>query len=197
MRRLSIVFLVCFVALLGGLGGMIAWKVRSRQAPPPPPPTQEAADYRIREIHINETLEGNLRWTLDADQAEVFDKEQKTVMRKVTVQVFSKDALWTVKADEGVLQNETRDVTVTGNVVVSSNDGLTIQTPELTWRNKERHLFTEHPVEIKRTGTTITGRGLDVRMQEHQAVIAQKVRVVIENRGKANLRLFPATGSGG
>ena len=96
------------------------------------------------------------------------------MMRKVTVQVFSKDAVWTVKADEGVLDNETRDVTVTGNVVVSSNDGLTIETPELTWRNKERHLFTEHPVEIKRTGTTITGRGLDVRMQEHQAVIPKK-----------------------
>src|SRR3972149_4724422 len=87
MRRLSTVFLVCFVALLVGLGGMVAWKVRNRPAPAPPPPAQDA-DYRIREIHINETLEGNLRWTLDADQAEVFDKEQRTVMKKVTPRVL-------------------------------------------------------------------------------------------------------------
>jgi LPS export ABC transporter protein LptC len=195
MRRLSIVFLVCFVALLLGLGGMVAWKVRNRPAPAPPPTTARDADYRIREIHINETLEGNLRWTLDADQAEVFDKDQRTVMKKVVVQVFSKDAVWTVNADEGVLANQTRDVTVTGHVVVTSNDGLTIKTDELNWRNKERNLSTDQAVEIKRTGTTITGQGLDVRMQDQQAVLQKKVRVVIENRANANLALFPRSGS--
>ncbi len=194
MRRLSSIFLVCFVALLIGLGGMVAWKVRNRPAPAPPPPSQDA-DYRIREIHINETLEGNLRWTLDADQAEVFDKEHRTVLKKVTVRVFSKETVWTVTADEGVLDNEKRDMSVTGNVVVTSNDGLTIKTPELSWGNKERNLHTEQPVEIKRTGTTITARGLDVRMQEQQAVLGKRVRVIIENRTNANLALFPRSGS--
>ena len=67
-------------------------------SPAPAPPAQEAADYRIREIHINETLEGNLRWTLDADQAEVVDKDQRTVMKKVVVKVFNKDSVWMVTA---------------------------------------------------------------------------------------------------
>jgi LPS export ABC transporter protein LptC len=191
MRRLSIVFLGCFLALLAGLGGTIAWKIRGRQAPPPPPPPQEAADYRIREIHINETLEGNLRWTLDADQAEVFEKEQRTEMRKVTVRVFSQDAVWTVTADEGVLDNEKRDISVTGNVVVTSNDGLTIRTPRLAWRNKDRHLFTDQGVEISRPGTTITGRALDVHMQEQQAILERGVRVVMQSTANANLALFP------
>ena len=194
MRRLSTVFLVCFVGLVAGLGGMVAWKVRGRQAAPPPP-VQDAADYRIREIHINETLEGNLRWTLDADQAEVYDKDQRTVMRKVVVKVFLKDAVWTVTADEGVLANQTRDVSVTGHVVVTSNDGLTIRTDELNWRNKDRNLSTDQAVEIKRTGTTITAHGLDVRMQDEQAVLQKNVRVVIENRANANLALFPRSGS--
>ena len=39
-------------------------------------------------------------------------------------QVYSKDAVWTVKGDEGVRPERDKDVTVTGNVVVSSNDGL-------------------------------------------------------------------------
>src|SRR5215510_10991197 len=131
MRRLSTVFLVCFLTLIAGLGGAIAWRVLGRQKPPPPPVPAAQADYQIKEIHINETLAGNLRWTLDADQAEVFDKDQKTVMKKVVVKVFSKNAEWTVTADEGVMGNETRDVSVSGNVVVTSNDGLTITTPEL------------------------------------------------------------------
>lgn len=191
MRRISTLFLVCFVALVVGLGGMIAWKARARRAAPPPPPAEQAADYRIREIHINETLEGNLRWTLDAEQADVFDKSQRTVMKKVVVTVFSKDAVWTVTADEGTLDNEKRDVSVQGNVVVTSNDGLRIATTELAWRNEARHLYTDEAVEITRPGTTITGRGLDVRMKDQEAVVQQKVRVVIENRANANLALFP------
>jgi len=113
----------------------------------------------------------------------------------VVVRVFSKDAEWTVTADEGVMGNDTRDVSVTGNVVVTSNDGLTIKTPELSWRNKERNLFTEQPVEIKRTGTTITAQGMDVKMQDQEALLPKKVRVVIENRANANLALFPRSGS--
>ena len=191
MRRVSTLFLVCFVAQLVGLGGMIAWKARSRRPAPASAPADQAADYRIREIHINETLEGNLRWTLDAEQAEVFDQNKRTVMKKVVVKVFSKDAVWTVTADEGTLDNEKKDVSVQGNVVVVSNDGLRITTPELLWENEARHLYTEHPVEIKREGTTITGRGLDVKMKDEEAVVQKNVRVVIQNRTNANLALFP------
>lgn len=194
MRRLSTIFLVSFVALALGLGGVVAWKVRTRPAPAPAPPANQA-DYRVNEIHIDETLEGNLRWTLDADHAEVFDKESRTVMRQVSIRVFAKDSEWKVTADEGILDNEKRDVALMGNVVVTSNDGLTLTTNELRWRNSERNLFTDDAVEIRREGTTIAARGLDVRMDEQHAVLGKRVHVVITNRANANLALFPRSGS--
>ena len=194
MRRLSTLFLGCFLALVVGLGAMVAWKVVGRRAPPAPPAPPQRADYQIKEIHINETLEGNLRWTLDADQAEVFDRAQRTVMKKVVVRVFSKDAVWTVTGDEGTLDNDKKDVSLEGNVVVASNDGLEMKTPALTWRNKERVLATGEAVEIRRGGTTITGRGLDVRMQDEHAVVERNVRVTITNRENANLSIFPRSG---
>ena len=195
MRRLSTVFLVCFLALVAGLGGAITWKVRGRRQPPAPPPSTAQADYQIKEIHINETLAGNLRWTLDADQAEVFDRDQKTVMKKVVIKVFTKDSTWTVTGDQGTLDNQTHDVSLEGNVVVNSSDGLTLKTTELAWRNGDRNLLTDAAVEITRTGTTIRGQGLDVRMAEESAVIAKSVRVVITDRNKANLAFFPRGGS--
>ena len=195
MRRWSTVFLVCFVALVAGLGGVITWKVMGRRAAAPPAQSAAQADYQIKEIHINETLEGNLRWTLDADQAEVFDKEQRTVMKKVVVKVFTKDSTWTVTGDEGTLDNEKRDVSLEGNVVVTSSEGLTLRTTELAWRNADRNLLSDAPVEIKRAGTTITGQGLDLRMQDETAVLQKKVRVVITDRANANLAFFPRSGS--
>lgn len=195
MRRLSTIFLVCFVALLAGLGGMVAWKVIGRRAPEPSPPASQQADYQIKEIHINETLAGNLRWTLDADQAEVFDKDQRTVMRKVVIRIFSREGVWTVTGDEGTLENEKKDVLLQGNVIVTSNDGLQMKTQKLGWYNHDRNLSTDDVVEIQRAGTTIVGRGLDVWVQEERAVLEKNVRVVITNRANTNLSLFPRSGS--
>jgi len=193
MRRLSTIFLIVFLVLLAGLGGMVAFKDRPRPEPVAAPPQE--ADYRIKEIHIDETLEGNLRWQLDADQAEVFEQEKQTLLRQVTVTVFNQDRVWTVKGDEGVLHNETRDVTLTGNVVVTSSDGLSLTAPDLRWENETRRLSTDGAVTIRRAGTTITGRGLEVEMAAERALLGAKVRVVITDGRNTQLGLFPRGGS--
>jgi len=191
MRRLSTLFLVCFLAVLAGLSGVVAWRVIGRRAAAPDRPPPQQAEYQIKEVHINETLDGNLRWTLNADQAEVYDQRGVTVMRKVVIQVFSRDGAWTVTSDEGTLENAKRDVTLSGNVVIRSSDGLEMRAPSLGWDNEGRTLHTDDPVQIQRDGTTITGQGLAVRMQEETAALGRNVRVVITDRTKSNLALFP------
>ena len=195
MRRLSTLFLVCFLAVLAGLSGVVAWRVMGRRAPTPVQQPAQQAEYQIKEVHINETLEGNLRWTLNADQAEVYDQKGITVMQKVVVQLFSKDGGWTVTSDEGTLDNNRRDVSLKGNVVIRSSDGLEMRTPTLQWNNEQRALATDDDVQISREGTTITGKGLTVQMKEESAEIRRNVRVVINDRTKSNLALFPRSKS--
>jgi len=191
MRRLSTLFLVCFLAVLAGLSGVVAWRVMGRRAPTPVQQPAQQAEYQIKEVHINETLEGNLRWTLNADQAEVYDQKGITVMRKVVVQVFSRDGDWTVTSDEGTLDNNRRDVSLKGNVIIRSSDGLEMRTPTLGWNNEQRALATDDDVQISREGTTITGKGLSVQMKEETAEVRRNVRVVINDRTKSNLVIFP------
>jgi LPS export ABC transporter protein LptC len=195
MRRLSTIFLVCFLAVLAGLSGVVAWKVVGRRAPEAVRQPSQQAEYQIKDVRINETLDGNLRWTLEADQAEVYDQRGVTVMRKVVIQVFSRDGSWTITSDEGTLVNAERDVTLKGNVVIRSSDGLEMRAPTLAWHNDARTLDTEDPVEIQRDGTTITGQGLVVRMQEETAGLRRGVRVVITDRTKSNLAIFPRSKS--
>jgi LPS export ABC transporter protein LptC len=195
MHRLSKVFLACFLAVLAGLSGVVAWKVMGRRPPAAPAEPAHQAEYQITDIHINETLDGNLRWTLDADQAEVYDQRGITVMKQVKIELFSEDGGWTVTSDEGTLENAKRDVSLKGNVVVRSTDGLEMHSPTLAWHNERRTLYTDDPVEIRRAGTTITGEGLRVRMQDERALVESKVRVVIKDRSKSNLAIFPRSKS--
>ena len=195
MRRLSTLFLVCFLAVLAGLSGIVAWKIAGRRAPTPVQQPAQQAEYQIKDVHINETLGGNLRWTLNADQAEVYDQKGITVMRKVVIQVFSQDGDWTVTSDEGTLDNDRRNVNLKGNVVIRSSDGLEMRTATLGWDNEGKALATDDPVQISREGTTITGRGLEVHMQDETASVQRNVRVVITDRTKSNLSLFPRSKS--
>jgi LPS export ABC transporter protein LptC len=117
------------------------------------------------------------------------------VMRKVVIQVFSRDGSWTVTSDEGTLDNDKRDVSLKGNVVITSSEGLEMRAPTLAWRNEKRTLDTEDAVEIQRDGTTISGQGLLVRMQEETAHLNKSVRVVITDRTKSNLAIFPRSKS--
>ncbi|HEX2500400.1 MAG TPA: LPS export ABC transporter periplasmic protein LptC [Methylomirabilota bacterium] len=191
MRRLSTLFLMCFLAVLVGLSGVVAWRVMGRRPPAPVQQPPQQAEYQIKEVQINETLDGNLRWSLNADQAEVYDQKGITVMRKVVIQLFSREGNWTVTSDEGTLHNDRRDVALTGNVLIRSSDGLEMRTATLGWNNQRRVLWTDDSVEISQKGTTITGLGLAVRMQEETAAIRRNVRVVITDRTKSNLSLFP------
>ena len=195
MRRLSTLFLVSFLAVLAGLSGVVVWRVIGRRAPASVQQPPQQAEYQIKDVRINETLDGTLRWTLDADQAEVYDQKGITVMRKVVIQVFSRDGDWTVTGDNGTLHNNERDVTLAGNVVIRSSDGLEMRTPTLSWNNEGRTLSTDDPVEISQKGTTITGLGLAVHMQEETAAVGRNVRVVITDRTKSNLSLFPRSKS--
>ena len=79
--------------------------------------------------------------------------------------------------------------------MIRSSDGLEMRAPTLTWRNENRTLDTEDAVEIQRDGTTITGQGLIVRMQEETAALSKNVRVVITDRTKSNLAIFPRSKS--
>jgi LPS export ABC transporter protein LptC len=191
MRRLSTVFLICFLAVLASLTGVVAWRVMARRTPATVQQPAPQAEYQIKEVHINETLDGNLRWSLNADQAEVYEKKGITLMRNVVIQVFSRDGDWTVTSDEGTLDNAPRDVALTGNVVIRASDGLEMRTGTLAWHNERRTLQTDDAVEIRREGTTITGRGLSVHMKEETAALDRNVRVVITDRTKSNLALFP------
>jgi LPS export ABC transporter protein LptC len=105
--------------------------------------------------------------------------------------LFSKDGGWTVTSDEGTLDNNRRDVSLKGNVVIRSSDGLEMRTPTLQWNNEQRSLATDDDVQISREGTTITGKGLTVQMKEESAEIRRNVRVVI----KSNLAIFPRSKS--
>jgi LPS export ABC transporter protein LptC len=150
------------------------------------PPTK--ADYRIKEIRLQEQHGGRLQWRLVADQAEVFSREGKTVMRKVTVTIEEPDRTWTVTGDEGDLHDATKDVEIRKNVVLTGSDGLRLETTTLRWQAKERRVWTNDPVTIFRDGAVIQGQGLEAWMADERTQVKGRLRVTFAERPRERSR---------
>ena len=194
MRRLSGLIFGFLLLFLAGMGGTVYYRMKSVNPADEAPPEPQGADYRIKDVHINETLKGDLRWQLDAEQAEVFDAEKKTRMRNVKVTLFQKDRVWVVTGNEGEMQNETRDVALRGNVEVTSDDGLRLTSDDLHWKAEGKRLWTDGPVTLVKGQTTITGRGFATEMEAEKALIQTHVRVMIKDPRNASLAVLGGKG---
>jgi LPS export ABC transporter protein LptC len=188
MHRLSLGLLVLVAAFLAGLAGFLV--ARGRAVKPEPVEPVSHADYRIKEVHIQEESGGNVRWKLDADRAEVFQQLGKTSMRKVTVTIREPDRTWTVTGDEGELVDASRDVELRRNVVLVSTDGLRLETETLRWDARGRKVWTDDPVTLVRNGAVLRGRGLEAWMSEERTRVKGRLRVTIHRERSAPVSLF-------
>src|SRR6266446_9180017 len=138
-------------------------------------PAASSADLRIKDAQIEEES-GGVRWQLKAEQALIFDGEGRTSLRNISVSVFERDRSWTIVGEEGDLYEVTKNVEIRNNVVLTSSDGLRLETSVLRWQGAERRLWTDAPVRLSRGGAIADGSALEVRMAEEYTTMAGRVR---------------------
>src|SRR5262249_15613560 len=137
------------------------------------------ADLSIKEVQLEEDS-GGVRWQLRAEQALVFEAEGRTSLRRITVKVDERDRSWNIVGEEGDL-DRAKTLEIRRNVVLTSNDGLRLETAVLRWHAADRRLWTDTPVRIVRSGAVIEGTAMDVKLDEEATTIKGPVRAVFDN----------------
>jgi LPS export ABC transporter protein LptC len=138
-------------------------------------PSPSAADLQIKEVDLEEEAKG-LRWRLKAEQALMYDKAGQTQLRKLVANIYQGERAWTIVGEEGDLDRSTNNVEVRRNVVLTSNDGLRLETDVLRWEAALKRLWTDTPVVITRDGSVVRGSGLDVRIDDEATTITGPVK---------------------
>jgi len=147
-------------------------------------PATSGADLRIKEAELEEES-GGVRWRLRADQALVFEAERRTALKGISVKVFERDRWWTIVGEEGDLFQQTSNVEIRRNVVLTSSDGFRLETSVLRWLGAERRLWTDTPVRMSRDGAVIDGGALDVRMGDETTTMTGRVRATFAGKPPA------------
>ena len=173
MRLLARVVLAIVGLFVVIVGGMLV--VKSRGAPVEPVAAFSNADLHVKEVDIHEES-GRVHWRLTAEQALVFEEEGRTNLQTVAVQLTEPTRSWTIVGDEADLSQRRQNLELRRNVVVTSSDGLRLETTVLRWVGNQKRLWTDAPVKISRDNSVIYGRGLEVMMEEEKTTIGGRVR---------------------
>jgi len=174
MHRLSRAILAVVVVFVLLVAATLFAKSRTMPADSADPAPSNA-DLHIKEVKIEEDS-GTIRWQLRAEQALVFEGEGRTHLRKIVVDVHQPDRSWNIVGEEGDLYQPAQDVEIRRNVVLTSSDGLRLETSVLRWQGGEKRLWTDVPVKMSRPGTLVLGSALDVRMEDDKATVAGPVQ---------------------
>jgi LPS export ABC transporter protein LptC len=181
MRRLAHVILAVVVAFVLVVAATLYARTRAREVEPVVGPAPVKADLNVKEVRIEEEA-GKVRWRLTAEQALMWDEKGagRTELRRVNVEVDGPDRSWSIVGDQGEYLQKEKKIELRGNVVVTTSDGLRLETDVLRWNGEERRLWTDAPVTLSSRGGRITGRTLEVAMSSDATTIGGRVRARFE-----------------
>jgi LPS export ABC transporter protein LptC len=189
MKRIKIGILVS-IALIGGLVSVLLWvNLRDKGSSPAEEKvfkiSTEGADVRLEKIRFIEDKHGQKTWELEARAIQQYQEQSVMVLEDVKVTVHTKDGKsFVISGDRGKVFQETKDLELTGNVLVASDDGIRLKTNSVSYRHSEKRVSTSDPVEIEGDQIQVVGKGLLVDIEGKTFKILGGVRTQLKARGK-------------
>ncbi len=121
------------------------------------------------------TREGRTEWKLEAASAEMVKNKKMARLKDVSVIFFLKDG-GEVKltADRGTIQTDTKDIEVSGNVVII-NKNYKMITDALRYEDRSRTLTSPTPLAITDRSSTLMADSMIYNLTKNQSLFKGNV----------------------
>ncbi|MEP7027993.1 MAG: LPS export ABC transporter periplasmic protein LptC [Candidatus Eisenbacteria bacterium] len=157
---------------------------------PRPTPSTELPSQEVRDFSLEESDTGTPEWILRSGYAATYDARGVIVARGVAIDFFdSKGVKYShLTAKEGEIKRPSNDMEARGNVVVTTTDGVRIQTESLRFLNHERKIVSDEFVRLERNGDVVTGIGFESDPSLEHFAIKREVRAQVQSSPNGGLR---------
>jgi LPS export ABC transporter protein LptC len=151
---------------------------------------QDVPDQIIENSTIIFSEEGVKSAAIFAQYVAVYEKLDLKKAKKLHVDFYGRDGSQTsvLRADSGVIQEGKQKVEALGNVVVTTQEGVKLQTQSLRWNPQDAKIVTDDFVTITKGRDLITGYGLEADQELKHFVIKKKVKGEIEELPQEDLQ---------
>jgi len=180
-----------FGLALGLLGFQAGCGSEDRVVPrPTPTSTAELPSQEVRDFSLEESDTGTPEWILSSRYAATYSGRGVILARGVAIDFFdTKGVKYShLTAREGEIKRPSNDMEARGNVVVTTTDGVKIQTESLRFLNRERKIVSDAYVRLERRGDVVTGVGFESDPSLEHFVIKREVKAQVQSSPNGGLK---------
>jgi LPS export ABC transporter protein LptC len=177
------VFLLATIFI--SLGGVIWIYIVFQQDPAVsesvPESVEPDATLSVGKIHHTATRKGKKEWSLEAASANYMGKTSQMVLKDLMVTFFIDDTSEiTLEADKGILNTDSNDIEVSGNVVVISKE-YKLLTERLNYANDKRVLYSKAPVTISGPTVDLAADKISFDLNTQKITLEGSVETTLDN----------------
>ncbi len=148
-------------------------------------PSQEVTDFEMKESDT-----GRPEWILVSKYAATYSGRGLIVARDVAIDFYDSAGkkYSRLTAREGTVQQPQNDMEARGKVVVTTTDGVRIETESLRFLNGQRRIVSDQFVRLERNGDVVTGIGFESDPSLEHFSIKREVRAQVQSSPGGGLR---------
>ena len=107
-------------------------------------------DLQVKNILYTDVGDSGLKWEIRADTAKYMKSENLAVFDKVTVKLIMQgEKTFILTGNTGRLNTETKNMEISGNVTIDSDQGDHLTTDILKYSDYNQKFHTDSPIEMK------------------------------------------------
>jgi LPS export ABC transporter protein LptC len=160
------------------LGILLLISACSKEEPRAPKSPLDVPDQVMENTTITFTEQGVKSALIHAKYLAVYEESDLKKAKGVRVDFYDKEGNHTsvLLADSGLIQEKRQNVEALGNVVVTTNEGIKLETQSLKWDPQKRKIISDDFVKITKKENVITGYGLETDEELKHFVIKRNVK---------------------
>jgi LPS export ABC transporter protein LptC len=166
--------------LLISLGTVISLLILGcgKEEPKAPKSPLDVPDQVMENTTITFTEQGVRSALIRAKYLAVYEELDLKKAKGVRVDFYDREGNHTsvLVADSGLIQEKRQNVEALGNVVVTTEEGIKLETQSLEWNPQKRKIVTNDFVKITKKTDVITGYGLEADEELKHFVIKKSVK---------------------
>ncbi len=189
MKKAKIVILLSIV-LIGGVVLASLWanlKERRASEAVEKVPRVSASDATqvLHEVRFMEDKHGQKTWELEAKSIRQYEGQNMMVLEDVKLTFYAKEGrILYLTSKQGKVYQDSKNVDLIGDVVLTSNDGYALKTQSASYRHGEKIVSTPDPVEIEGEQIQMTGKGMLVNVEAKTFKILSQVKTHLKGKEK-------------
>jgi LPS export ABC transporter protein LptC len=143
---------------------------------------EDIPNFVMEGFKLRSSDKGDVKWALDAKSAQVFELKKKSYAQNFTMRTFEKGGETSVlTGDRAVIDMNTNFLEATGNVRLTSSNGMVLITDKLNWDDQKKTAYGDGPVTVIKSDSVLKGIGFESDIYMRNLKIIKQVRLKAKN----------------